>query len=234
VPGNCQFTDNGKLSYEDPLLALRHPCGGSWQKSFVKYLTDWASQPWYPNPCQNLFWNSLFERREEMARILGRLVTLGGCLLFIASFCFLPYLVVPYTSFTFTGFQLLFLGPQIPLPHYFVVENIPGVLQNNSFVWQLMVLLVLMVLFAVAGLWPNQRLAQGMAWGVIIGVGLTFLFSLCNLANNLAAGFNFMDAHANTLSGVVHGSLWTMGLLGIWLGLILAFIGSVITLRSRD
>jgi NADH:ubiquinone oxidoreductase subunit 5 (subunit L)/multisubunit Na+/H+ antiporter MnhA subunit len=136
---------------------------------------------------------------------------------------------------------LLFLGSQIPLPHYFVlqithpvVENIPGVLQNDSFVWRLMVLLVLMVLFAVAGLWPNQRLSKGMAWGVIIGVGLTLLFSLCNLASNLAAGFDTMDARANTLSGVVHGSLLTIGLLGLWLGMIIAFIGSVITLRSRD
>ena len=169
-----------------------------------------------------------------MARILGPLVTFCGCLLFIVSFCFLPYLVVPYSSFTFTGFQLLFLGPHIPLPHYFVVENIPGVLQNDSFVWRLMVLLVLMVLLAVAGLWPNQRLAKGTAWGVVIGVSLTFLFSLCDLASNFAVGFDAMDAHATTLSGVVHGSLLTGGLLGIWLGMIIAFIGSVITLRSPD
>jgi hypothetical protein len=176
-----------------------------------------------------------------MARILGRLVTLCGCLLFIASFCFLPYLVVPYTSFTFTGFQLLFLGPHIPLSHYFLlqithptVENVPGVLQNDAFVWRLLVLLVLLAFLALAGLWPNQRLAKGTAWGNIIGVGLTFFFSLCNLVSNLAAGFDVMDARANAFSGIVRGSLLTIGLLGIWLGMIIVFIGSVITLRSPD
>ena len=162
-----------------------------------------------------------------MARMLGRLVTLCGCLLFMASFCFLPYLVVPYTSFSFTGFQLLFLGPQIPLPQYS-----PGVLQNNAFVWQFMVLLVLLVLVAVAGLWPDQRLAQVTAWTVIIGVGLTLFFSLCNLASNLVAGYDFANAHIDAQQA--HGPEGAMGLLGIWLGLILALIGSVITLQSRD
>jgi len=183
--------------------------------------------PMVSSPCQHLFWNSLLERRKEMARMVGRLVTLGGCLLFMASFCLLPYLVVPSTSFSFTGFQLLFLGPQIPLPRYS-----PGVLQNNAFVWQFLVLLVLLGLVAVAGLWPDQRLAQVTAWTVIIGVGLTLLFSLCNLSSNLAAGYDIIDARLNAQQ--THGSLWTMGLLGIWLGLILALIGSVITLRSLD
>ena len=169
-----------------------------------------------------------------MARILGRLVTVCGCLLFIVAFCFFPYLVVPYSSYSFTGLQLVFSGPQIPLPHYFVVENIPVVLQNNSPVWQLMVLLVLVVLCAMAGLWPNRRLAQVMAWTVIIGVVLTLLFSLCNFTSNFAEGYDFIDAHMNTMMGNVYSSLFTIGLLGIWLGLILALIGSVIMLRSRD
>ena len=73
-----------------------------------------------------------------------------------------------------------------------------------------------------------------MAWTVIIGVVLTLLFSLCNLTSNFAEGYDFIDAHMNTMMGNVYGSLFTTGLLGIWLGLILALIGSVIMLRSRD
>src|SRR5579884_2006449 len=143
-----------------------------------------------------------------MLRIQGYLVTIFGCMISLVSFCFLPYLVVPHTSFTFTGLQLLFLGPRIPLPHYFslqitypVVENIPGVLQNDSFVWMLVMQFALMGIFTAA-----QRWDKGFAWGNIVEVGLTFFFSLCSLASNVAAGFDFLNARTITLSGVVHGS----------------------------
>lgn len=43
--------------------------------------------------------------------------------------------------------------------------------------------------------------------------------------------FDFIDAHANTLSGIVLGSPG-IGVLGVWLGMLIALIGSVIMLRS--
>jgi hypothetical protein len=176
-----------------------------------------------------------------MFRILGRLVTIVGCMISLVSFCFLPYLVVPYTSFTFTGLQLVNLGSQIPLPHYFVlqirspvVQNIPGVLQNDPFVQRLLVLVVLMGLSAVGNLWARRGWNELMAWVIIVGASITFPFALYSLTSNVAAGFDFMDARANTLSGIVHGSLFTVGFLGVLLGVIVAFIGGVMTLRSKD
>ena len=156
----------------------------------------------------------------------------------LISFCTLPYLVAPYTSFAFTGLQLINSGSQIPLPNYYavqirfpVVENIPGVLQNDQFAWVLLVLIVLMAFSAVVGLWFRRNGLELIALWIITGASLTLLFSLCSLTSNVAAGFDSIDAHANTLSGIVHGSLFTVGFLGVLVGVIVAFIGSVVTLR---
>lgn len=176
-----------------------------------------------------------------MSRMYGHLVTLIGCIVSSVAFCFLPYFVVLDTSFQFTGLQLVNLGPQIPLPHYYTIQaagigNIQGVLQNDQSVDLLLVLIIVMVLLALGGLWwsgMRRSPAKGMALGIIAVIILAFLFALCSFSRDVAAGFDFMDAHANTLSGVVRGS-FGIGVLGVWLGMLIALIGSVITLRSVD
>lgn len=176
-----------------------------------------------------------------MSRMYGHLVTLIGCIVSCLAFCFLPYLVVSGTSFQFTGLQLVNSGSQIPLPHYYTIQsastgNIQGVLQNDQSVDLLLVMIIVMGLLAIGGLWwsgMRRSPAKGLALGIIATIILAFLFALCSFTRYVAAGFDFMDAHANTLSGIVRGS-FGVGVLGVWLGMLVVLIGSVITLRSED
>jgi hypothetical protein len=158
-----------------------------------------------------------------MSRVQGDLVTLVGCVVSLVSFCVLPSLVVPFSPFTFTGVQLVTSGDQILLPHSSVVQHIPAMLQNVPFIWVPPFLVPLLGLAALRDVWLTRReeLAdQGRGRGIITVAGLTLILLLCSCSSNAVAGFSGMAAHANTLSGVIHGSLLTPGFLGLVGGVI--------------
>jgi len=90
-----------------------------------------------------------------MSRRQAHLVTLIGCMISLVSFCFLPYLVVPFSSFSFTGLQLVILEDRIPLPNYVVIVGYPLELQNIPFIWAQ--LLLVHSQERSSGIWYTRR-----------------------------------------------------------------------------
>jgi hypothetical protein len=116
------------------------------------------------------------------------------------------------------------------------MANIPAVLQNIPFIWVPPFLVALLLPAAVGDVLLTRRgepARQGLTRRILIVASLTLFFSLCSCTRNALAGFSPISAHGNTLSGFLWGSLFTPGFLGFLVGMIVALIGSMITLRSK-
>ena len=165
-----------------------------------------------------------------MSRRQAHLVTLIGCMISLVSFCFLPYLVVPFSSFSFTGLQLVILEDRIPLPNYVVIVGYPLELQNIPFIWAQLLLVILMLLGAIRDVFltrRTERAGHGYAKGIIIVASLTLFLLLCSCTNTVLN-------KENPLSGVTYGSIFTPGFWGLLLGMMVALIGSMIALRAKN
>src|SRR5690242_5403470 len=99
----------------------------------------------------------------HMSRRQAHLVTLIGCMISLVSFCFLPYLVVPFSSFSFTGLQLLMLGDPSPLSNDEWNVGYPLGLQ--------LLLVILLLLGAIREVFltrRTKRAGHGYAKGIMI------------------------------------------------------------------
>ncbi len=100
-------------------------------------------------------------------------------------------------------------------------------------------MVVLLLLAAVMDMWLSRQgepTRKAITRGVLIVASLTFCFSLCSFAWSFVLGFNPVGAHGNTIAegGIdVRGSLVTPGFGGLVLGLVVALIGSMMTLRAK-
>ena len=175
-----------------------------------------------------------------MSRMRGHLVTIVGCLISLVSFCLLPYVAVgdgPAAA-AVTGLQLVTSGSLIPLPTppgsnppQFWLQNLPFI-----FIWVPLVLVVLLLLAAVGDLLltrQGESVRKGITRGFLVVASLTLCCSLSSFVSNAAGGFDMMSAHGNTISGISRGSLLTPGFLGLLVGLVLALIGTIMTLRAK-
>lgn len=170
-----------------------------------------------------------------MSRLWSNLTTMVGCVIALVSFCFLPYLEVPSTPFAFTGWQLVNSGSEISLPGYFVYSGVQAVLRNVPLLWAPL-LLVLLLLLAAGGnsvLPQRDELAAPRRGCVVVALAsLAFTCLLCIWARGAASAFDFMSAHGNTLRGLISGDP-ASGLWGFVLGIVVALIGSLITLLGK-
>jgi hypothetical protein len=172
-----------------------------------------------------------------MSRVQGHLVTIVGCLISLASFCLLPYLAIADAAYT--GLQLVTSGSLIPVPFppapnghppHFWLQNLPPI-----FTWVPLLLVVLLLLAAVGDLLitrHSESVRKGITRGILVVATLTLCCSLSSCISNLA-DFDSMSAHGDTIMGIGRGSLVTPGFGGLVLGLVVALIGSMMTLRAK-
>jgi hypothetical protein len=163
---------------------------------------------------------------------------IAGCFISLISFCLLPYLVGTEPSFAFTGLQLVTLGSPILLPPDSKVYNFPPQpppelqLVNIPFIWVLLLLVVLLLLAAVGDMLltlTDESVRRGITRGILIAASLAFCFSLCSFGYNAVLnGFTLIGRLP-----VIRGSLFSPGFLGLLVGLLIAFIGAMMTLRTK-
>lgn len=178
-----------------------------------------------------------------MSHIRGHLVTIGGCVISLASFCLLPYLVRTEPSVAFTGWQLVTLGSSIFLPPDPKVYNLPPApppgleLVNIPFIGVQLLLVVLLLFVAVGDLlrtllltFVDEPVRKGITRGILIVFSLTLCFSLCSGGYYAAV---FMYGPIGRGRTIIQGSLLTPGFLGLLVGLLVALIGSMMTLRAK-
>jgi hypothetical protein len=137
--------------------------------------------------------------------------------------------VVPSSSFSFTGLQLVILGDPIPLPNYEMIVGYPLVLRNIAFIWAQLLLVILLLLGAIRDVFltrRTERAGHGYAKGIMIVASLTLCLLLCSCTNTVLSKDNPLR--------LIHGSIFTPGFWGLLLGMMVALIGSMIALRAKN
>lgn len=162
---------------------------------------------------------------------------IGGCLIALVSFCLLPYLMVPGSSLAFTGWELVTLGRYIYLPPDPNVSGSPTgwTLLNIPFIGVSLLLVVLLLLAAVGDLvltWTTEPARRRITRGVRIVASLTLCFSLCSGGYYAAVAGCCVASHGDHAQPF-QGSLLTPGFLGFVVGLVVALIGTIMTLRAK-